>query len=114
MRLTIFEAMEVGLFQVPFHPFLNPYLFFAFWLCFALAVGIQSLLFKKCKGFGRWAFLVVSLCGFLLCETGCQIITGWDLILWLVCWFLCLTFLLGAGVCTVVYVLKKKKKETPL
>ncbi|MBQ7757863.1 hypothetical protein [Anaerotignum sp.] len=107
MRLTIFEAMEVGLFQVPFHPD-NPYLFFAFWLCFALAVGIQLLLFKKCKGQGRWFFLLLSLCGFLLCEVACQLITGWDLLAWLLLWFLCLTFLLGAGLCTLLRFLLKK------
>ena len=108
MRLTIFEAIESGLLQVPFSPD-NPYLFFPFWGCLLLAMGIQHLLFRKCKGHGRWGFIIFSLIGFLFCEIACQIITGWDLILWLILWFLFLTFLLGAGISTLVYKLKKKR-----
>lgn len=110
MRLTIFEAMEVGLLQVPFHPD-NPYLFFAFWLCFVLAAGIQLLLFKKCKGNGRWGFILFSLMGLSICEIGCQIITGWGLIAWLLFWFIFLTFLLGAGLCALFYFIQKKRNN---
>ena len=109
MRLTIFEAIEVGLLQVPFCPD-NPYLFFPFWIGFLLAIGIQYLLLKKCKGAVRWGFILFSLLGFFCCEIACQIITGWDLILWLVLWFLYLTLLLGAALCTFVYILKKRSK----
>lgn len=109
MRPTIFEAIEVGLLQIPFHPG-EPFLFAAFWFCFALAVGIQLFLFRKCKGSGRWGFLLFSLIGFLICEIGCQIITGWDLIAWLLFWFIFLTFLLGAGLCCLLRHLHKKYK----
>lgn len=109
MRPTIFEALETGLLQIPFHPG-EPFLFAAFWICFALAIAIQILLFKKCKGFGRWGFLLFSLTGFLICEIACQIITGWDLLAWLLFWFIFLTFLLGAGICCLFRYLHKKYK----
>ena len=108
MRPTFFEAMESGLFQLFFYPPANPYLSLVFWLCFLLAAGIQFLLLKKCSGLGRWVFLLLSLCGFFFCEIACQIITGWDLILWLLLWFLCLTLLFGAGVCILFHYLYKK------
>jgi len=101
--------MEIGLFQVPFHPD-NPYLFFPFWGCFLLAIGIQALLLKKYKTGIRWSFLIFSLIGFFCCEIACQIIIGWDLILWLVLWFLFLTFLFGSVVCILVYNAKKRSK----
>ena len=106
MRLMIFEAIETGLLQVPFYPN-NPYLFYPFWGCFLLAIGMQYLLFRKCKGHGRWGLIILSLVGIFRCEIAYQIVTGWDLILWMLLWFLCLTFLLGAGVCTLVYNLRK-------
>lgn len=110
MRLMIIEAIETGMLQVPFYPD-NPYLFYPFWGCFLMAIIIQYLLFKKCKHAGRWGFIILSLFGIFCCEIAYQIITGWDLILWMILWFLCLTFLIGAALCTLVYILKKKAGE---
>jgi len=112
MRPTIFEALEVGLLHVPFHPD-NPFLFCLFWLCFFIGIIVQIVLFQHCKGFGKWGFIIFSAIGFFCCEIACQIITGWDLILWLVLWFLFLTFLVGAGLCTLIYHLLKKKRGAP-
>jgi len=107
MRPIFLEAMEVGLLQIPFHPD-NPFLFCLFWLCFFIGLIVQTVLFQHCKGYGKWGFILFALIGFLCCEMACQIITGWDLILWLVLWFLFLTFLFGAGISTFVYKLRKR------
>lgn len=56
MRLTIFEAIETGLLQIPFHPD-NPFLFCLFWLCFFISVIVQAVLFQHCKGYGKWGFI---------------------------------------------------------
>ncbi|MBR2062642.1 MAG: hypothetical protein IJ969_04940, partial [Anaerotignum sp.] len=42
MRPTIFEAMEVGLLHVPFHPD-NPFLFCLFWLCFFIGIIVLTM-----------------------------------------------------------------------
>ena len=107
MRLTIFEAMETGLLQIPFHPD-NPFLFCLFWLCFFISVIVQAVLFQHCRGYGKWGFILFSLLGLICCEIACQIITGWDFIAWLLFWFLFLTFLLGAGCCTLIRFIRKK------
>lgn len=112
MRLTIFEAKEVGLFQIPFHPG-EPILFAIFWFSFILAVCVQILLCKKYSSIKRWCFLLFSLVGLLICEIGCQVITGWNRLAWMLFWFIFLTFLLGSGIYTLIYLIKKKK-ERPL
>lgn len=109
MRPTIFEAMEVGLFHIPFHPLDNPFLFGLFWLCFSIGIIVQVILFQHCKGNGRWGFILFSLMGLFFCEIACQVITGWDMLLWLLFWFLFLVFVIGAGICCLFHFLCKKK-----
>ena len=110
MRLTILEAMEVGLFAIPFHPLDNPFLFGIFWLCFFIGVIIQIVLLQHCKGYGKWGFLFFSFFGLIVCEIACQVITGWDLLAWLLFWFLFLVFLLSAGLTYLSSFLLKKQK----
>lgn len=108
MEPAIVKAVEVGMHMVPvaFDSPLCP----IFWGCQLAGVIIQLVLLKKGKRRGRrWAFTAVLLIGLLACEIACQVITGWDLILPLVLYFCLLTMLVGAGLCTLVFYLRKGK-----
>ena len=95
MEPAIFKLMEVGLLQIPFQLY-NPYLFFGFWISFFAAAAIQRLLLKKCKQtWARWSFAGITLVGLIAGEVLCQVITGWDLILYMVLFGLFLTFALA-------------------
>lgn len=110
MTFAIKELWEVGFFQIPFY-FAEPYfLFFGFWAAFFIAVGVQRLLLKKCKGvWGRWSFAGVTLVGLVAGEVLVRIITGWDRILYLVLYGLFLTFALGISVAALLQCFRKRK-----
>ena len=106
MEPAILKLLEVGLLQVPFQLY-NPYLFFGFWAAFLLAGAIQWLLLKKCqRTWTRWSFVGLTLAGLVTSEVLCQVITGWDLILYMVLYGLFLTFALAIAL--VCFLLRKR------
>ena len=106
MQLAVLEAIEVGLFQVPFSP-ANPYLFFGFWLLFLLAALIQLLLLRR-RPRSR-GFLILSLVGLIAMELLWQATTGWDRLAWLILWFAFLTMLAGASVTTLIRTIRNRQ-----
>ncbi len=92
MEPAIVKGFEMGTHMVPI-TFESP-LCWIFWACLLLGFGVQYLLRRKRSLWLVWpALLLAALVG---CEIACQIITGWDLILWVILYFYLLTALTGA------------------
>ena len=91
MEPAIVKGFEMGTHMVPI-TFESP-LCWIFWACLLLGFGVQYLLRRKRSLQLVWpALLLAALVGF---EIACQIITGWDLILWVLLHFYLLTMLIG-------------------
>lgn len=96
MQLAIFQVWESGLLQAPVAPW-SP-LCWIFWGCFGLGALIQWLVLKKARRTcASWIFPAVLVLGMLAGEIGCQSVIGWNLLLPLLGWWLCLTLLLGSA-----------------
>ena len=108
MQLAIVQAAEVGLFQVPFVP--GSFLCWIFWGFFALGALIQWLVLRKARR-GAWIFPGVLILGLLAGEAGCWTVTGWDRLLPLFGWWLCLSLLLGAAAVWLVQARKRRRKK---
>ena len=110
MQFAIVQAAEVGLFQVPFFP--GSFLFWIFWALFALGALIQWLVLKKAGGgWAAWVLPGLLILGLLAGEIGCWTITGWDLLLPLLGWWLCFALLLGAAAVTAVRWIRRKNRS---
>lgn len=108
MQLAVFMAWETGLLQVPFLPW--EVLCWVFWGFFAIGCLIQALVLKKARsGWAAWVLPGLLVLGLLAGEIGCQTITGWDLLLPLFGWWLCLSLLLGAAAVTAVRAVRRKR-----
>lgn len=105
MEPAILKGFEMGTHMVPV-TFESP-LCWIFWLCLLLGLGAQMLLQRKRSLRFLWPALLTA--GGLGCEIACQIITGWDLILWVLLHFYLLTMLVGALVGTLLHHLRRKK-----
>lgn len=106
------EVWEIGLFQSPI-AVSNPFLCIAFWICLLLGVGIELLLCWRCRQRSmRWLLIVIGFVGLTGSELACQIITGWDRLVWLLLYFYCLTLLVGAGMGMLFCWLYNKWKNT--
>ena len=92
MEPAILKGFEMGTHVIPIT--LESPLCWVFWACLLLGFGIQSLLQRKRALRFLWPGLLLA--GLAACETACQIITGWDLILWVILHFYLLTMLMGA------------------
>ena len=108
MQFAVVQAAEAGLFQVPFVP--GSFLCWVFWAFFALGALIQWLVLKKARR-GAWVFPALLVLGLLAGEVGCWTITGWDLLLPLFGWWLCLSLLLGAAAVTAVRLIRRKNRS---
>lgn len=108
MQLAASQAWETGLFQVPFFP--GGFPCWIFWAFFTLGCLLQWLVLKKARR-AAWAVPATLIFGLLAGELGCQTITGWDLLLPLFGWRLCLSMLLGAAAAWLADAWKQKKKE---
>lgn len=109
MQPAIAQIAEVGLLQAPFVP--SSILCWFFWVNFLLGGLIQWLLWKKTQHtWIRWSFAGVLVLGLGASELGCQIITGWDLLLPLVVYWWCLTLLLGAAAAALVCYLRRRRE----
>ena len=92
MEPAILKGFEMGTHMIPI-TFESP-LCWIFWACLLLGFGVQCLLQRKRRLRLAWPVLLSA--GVLGCEIACQIIIGWDLILWVLLYFYVLTLLLGA------------------
>ena len=92
MEPAIVKGFEMGTHTVPI-AFDNP-LCWTFWGLLLLGYCVQVLLQRKRNLRFLWpVFLLAALTG---CEVACQIIIGWDLVLWVILHFYVLTLLAGA------------------
>jgi len=89
---AIVKGFEMGTHVVPIT--LESPLCWIFWACLLLGFGVQTLLQRKRNLRFLWPALLAA--GVIGCEIACQIITGWDLILWVLLYFYLLTALAGA------------------
>lgn len=109
MQLAVSMAWETGLLQVPFLPW--EVLCWIFWAFFAIGFLLQWLVLKKARsGRAAWVLPGLLVLGLLAGEIGCQTITGWDLLLPLFGWWLCLSLLLGAAAVTAVRAVRRKTR----
>lgn len=106
MEPAIVKGFEMGTHMVPIT--LESPLCWIFWACLLLGFGVQILLQRKRSLRFLWPALLAA--GVVGCEIACQIITGWDLLAWLLFWFLFLVFLLSAGLTYLSSFLLKKQK----
>lgn len=103
------EAIQIGLFQIPFSYHENPFLCLCFWLCCAIGSCIQlALLLHGKSKWMRSSFLLLSLGGLLLCELVALFLTGLPLLFCILLWFFCFAFVLSAIFCTILYCLLQK------
>ena len=109
MQTALLLGFEMGTHEIPFHP--DSPLCVIFWLVFLFGVAMQVFLLgtKRRKG-TRWSLAILLLIGLVVCEIGCQVITGWDALVPIILYFYLLAMLLGAGVCALVVFLYRKKK----
>ena len=100
-----FEVLEVGMMEALITPSV-PWLFIPSWLFMILGLIIQLRCLKKRKAGWFMAILGIAL---LFSEIFCQIITGWDVLIFLVVYGLLLDMLIGAALGTVLHFLRKRK-----
>ena len=109
MQLAIVQIAEVGLLQAPFVP--SSILCWFGWVNFLLGAVIQWVLWRKARqAWARWSFGAVLVLGLGAAELGCQIITGWDLLLPLLVYWWLLTLLLGAAAAALVCCLRRRRE----
>ena len=104
MEPAIVKGFEMGTHTIPV-AFDSP-LCWIFWTCLLVGLGIQSLMQRKRNLRFLWPGLL--LVGVLGCEAACQIIIGWDLILWVILHFYLLTMLVGALVGIILRCVRKR------
>jgi len=109
MKLAIEKAWEIGFFHTLIN-FNSPVVSVIAWVSLLLGVGIQLLILKKAKKkSSRWAFVVVLAILLIAAECACQIIIGWDLIVYLILYGAVLLMLVGAGLCTLIYTVRERR-----
>lgn len=110
MELAFEKAWEIGFFHTLIN-FNSPVVSAIAWASLLLGVGIQLLILKKAKKkASRWAFMVILSVLLVAAECACQIIIGWDLMLYLILYGAVLLMLVGAGICTLIFVMAGRKK----
>lgn len=97
------EVIEVGMMEVLYTPDV-PWLFIPSWLCVLTGLLIQLRCLKKAKA--KW-FLLFLAAALIACELACQLITGWDVLLFLILYGLAIYLLLGAVIGTSIHYLEK-------
>jgi len=102
---AIVKGFEMGTHVVPIT--LESPLCWIFWACLLLGFGVQTLLQRKRNLRFLWPALLAA--GVIGCEIACQIITGWDLILWVLLHFYLLTMLTGALLRILLRRLRRKR-----
>ena len=106
-QFAFVQAWEIGLLQAPFVP--ESFLCWIFWSGFCLSGLTQYLVLAKAQR--RWMYWLLPgtlALGMLAGEIGCWTITGIDLLLPLLGWWLSLTFLLGTAGVVLIFTLVRK------
>lgn len=102
MNIALRELWQIGFLHVLFYP--SHFLFYIGWAAVVLGGLIQWMLLKKAKCTGtKWVFAGLLLFGLLAGETGYQTIIGWDQLLPLFGYWICLMLLLGSGAAWVLH-----------
>ena len=108
MEPAIVKAWKVGFYIIPFY-FENPLFCILFWLSLLAGMGLQLLLFRKCRCLWARLSLAAGLSvGLLACEVACQMIPGWELYGYLLLWFYLLAALMGAAIFALLHFLVRR------
>lgn len=107
MDIALRELWHTGLLQAAFYP--ESVLCYIAWSAVLIGALIQWLLLKKAKETeAKWFFAGILLFGLFVGEAGYQSITGWDRLMPLLGYWLCLFLLSGAGLSCLFYLILKK------
>ena len=110
MELAFEKAWEIGFFHTLIN-FNSPVVSAIAWASLLLGAGTQLLILKKAKKKAiRWAFMVILAVLLVAAECACQIIIGWDLMLYLILYGAVLLMFVGAGLCAIVAMLLGRRK----
>lgn len=108
MNIALLELWKVGLLQVAFYP--GSFLCYIAWAAILIGAWIQWLLLKKEKAIWiKWVFTGILLAGLLAGEIGYQTVIGWDQLVPLLGYWLCLMLLLGNCASWIFYCFFKKR-----
>ena len=105
--MGLFMLFEIGFLQL-FYDFSAWELSVMVYGCVILGLAVQAILFKCCRGKGKWAFFALLGAALLACEIGYHVITGWDELLTLFFYGAALCLLLGALLAALLRALKRK------
>lgn len=108
MDIALWELWHTGLLQIAFYP--GNILCYIAWAAVLTGGLIQWLLLKRAKSTGgKLIFEAILLLGLLAGEAGYQTIIGWDQLVPLLGYWLCLMLLLGSGIAWLYYRCLKKR-----
>ena len=92
--------------------FASPVLSLILWASLIVGFAVQLILSLKCSStLPKLGFVLFSVLGLCVSEVLCRIITGWDLILYLIVYCVFLCFITGAGICGLSLKLYNKRKN---
>ena len=116
MNFAITELFDIGFFHIAFDLSNSP-MTIAFWVCIIIGAIIGLITFNKYKkASSRLIPFIILLLLLFIFEIICQIITGWDLFLYLLIYGALLLLLAGALLSFLILLLTKKlnrrEKET--
>lgn len=91
--------------------FASPVVSVIAWVSPLLGITIQMIALAKAKRkWARWLFVGILAVILIAAECACQIITGWDLILYLVIYGAVLLMLVGAGLGALIFIVRNRRK----
>lgn len=107
--MSFFEnALETGLFLVPFAGEMPiPVII---WCVVLSAAGIQLLLCRSHRRWLRYGMLCFNAAGFIVCVIACEMITGWDMLAWLIFGGIFFALLIGCAIGFGVHKFMNRKK----
>ena len=90
------EGWEIGLFHLPFMGEMP--IPIIIWAVIILAAAAQLLLCRSKRSWIRYGMLGLNAAGFIVCAIACQIITGWDMLAWLIFGGIFFALLIGCAI----------------
>lgn len=107
MDIALWELYRTGFLHVLVYP--GHFLCYIGWAAVLIGALIQWLLLKKTRETEtKWFFAGILFFGLFIGETGYQSITGWDRLVPLLGYWLCLLLLSGVGLSCLFYLILKK------
>ena len=107
MDIALWELWHTGILQLAFSP--ESSLFYIAWSAVLNGALIQWMLLKKAKEKEtKWFFAAVLLFGLFVGEISYRSIIGWEQLVPLLGYLLCLFLLSGAGLSCLFYLILKK------